>query len=153
MIEIAIPSAIIFFIPDFRLVVENKVSLFTTYILLTLNLYLPLSLPPVGVNLFFHLYSMKLFSHSSPIFPVDDPLKTAEYYRDVLGFDINFKWEDPPTYIVINREDAVGIHLVKKQDDFKPSSIHTSLFIFVHDVDVVYTEYQTSGANITNPIG
>ncbi len=95
---------------------------------------------------------MKLFSHSSPIFPVDDPLKTAEYYRDVLGFDINFKWEDPPTYVVVNREDAVGIHFVKKRDDFKPSTEHTALFIFVNDVDVVYDEYQKSGANITAPI-
>ncbi len=95
---------------------------------------------------------MKLFSHSSPIFPVDDPLKTAEYYRDVLGFDINFKWEDPPSYIVINRDDSVGIHLVKKLDDHQPSKAHTSLFIFVHDVDAVYEEFQGSGANITNPI-
>lgn len=96
---------------------------------------------------------MKLFSHSSPIFPVDDPLKTAEYYRDVLGFDINFKWEDPPTYIVLNRDDAVGIHLVKKQDNIKQSTTHSSLFIFVHDVDVVYEEYQKSGADIISPIG
>lgn len=96
---------------------------------------------------------MKLFSHSSPIFPVDDPLQTAEYYRDILGFDINFKWEDPPSYVVINRDDAVGIHLTKKQDDFQPSSAHTSLFIFVHDVDAVYEEYQKSGANIVTPIG
>ncbi|MEM7298907.1 MAG: VOC family protein, partial [Bacteroidota bacterium] len=45
-----------------------------------------------------------------------------------------------------------GIHLVKKEDDFKPSANHTSLFIFVHDVDALYDEYQKSGANITNPI-
>ncbi|MEQ9401965.1 MAG: glyoxalase superfamily protein [Cyclobacteriaceae bacterium] len=95
---------------------------------------------------------MKLFSHSSPIFPVDDPLKTAEYYRDVLGFDINFKWEDPPTYIVINRDDAVGIHLVKNEGDFTPPVNHASLFIFVHDVDAVYQEYQQSGAEITRTI-
>lgn len=96
---------------------------------------------------------MKLFSHSSPIFPVDNPLETAEYYRDVLGFDINFKWEDPTTYVVINRDDAVGIHLVKKEHDFQPSSMHPSLFIFVHDVDAVHEEFQKSGANIVHPIG
>lgn len=96
---------------------------------------------------------MKLFSHASPVFPVDDPLATGLYYRDVLGFDINFQWEDPPSYVVINRDDAVGIHLVKSQDGFAPSAAHTSLYIFVHDVDAVYGEYQKSGANITNPIG
>ncbi len=96
---------------------------------------------------------MKLLSHSSPIFPVDDPLKTAEYYRDVLGFDINFKWGDPPTYIVLNRDDAVGIHLVKKEDNYTPSKNHVSLFIFTHDVDALYEEYERSGANITATIG
>lgn len=95
----------------------------------------------------------KLFSHSSPIFPVSDPSETARYYRDVLGFDIVFEWGDPPTYVVVNRDQAVGIHLIEKDDDFKPSSAHTSLFIFVHDVDAVYEEYQKSGAHITNPIG
>ena len=96
---------------------------------------------------------MKLFSHASPIFPVEDPLASAEYYRDVLGFDINFKWEDPPTYVVINRDDAVGIHLVKREDNFEPSQAHTSLYIFVHDVDALHTEYLASGANIINPVG
>lgn len=95
---------------------------------------------------------MKLFSHSSPIFPVEDPLKTAEYYRDILGFDINFKWDDPPTYIVLNREDAVGIHLVKRDDNYTPSKEHPALYIFVHDIDALYEEYQKSGANITNQI-
>lgn len=96
---------------------------------------------------------MKVFSHSSPIFPVENPLETAEYYRDTLGFNINFKWEDPPSYVVINRDDAVGIHLVKKEGDFHPSSSHPSLFVFVHDVDSVYDEYVKSGANIIREIG
>ena len=95
---------------------------------------------------------MKLLSHASPIFPVDNPLETATYYRDVLGFDINFQWEDPPTYVVINRDDAVGIHLVKREDNYQPSQQHVSLFIFTHDVDALYEEYQKSGANITNPL-
>ncbi len=95
---------------------------------------------------------MKLLSHASAIFPVDDPLKTATYYQDILGFDIAFEWEEPPIYIVINRDDAVGIHLVKKEDNHIPSKRHTSLFIFVHDVDALYKEFETAGANITNPI-
>lgn len=95
---------------------------------------------------------MKLLSHASPIFPVDNPLETAEYYRDVLGFTINFKWEDPPTYVVINRDDAVGIHLVKREGDYRPSEEHVTLFVFTHDVDALYDEYQKSGADILRPL-
>lgn len=93
---------------------------------------------------------MKLFSHSSSIFPVSNPLATAEYYRDVLGFTISFLWEDPPSYAVINREEAVGIHLVKS-DDIQVSD-HPKLYIFVNDPDLIYYEYKKSGANIIEPI-
>lgn len=95
----------------------------------------------------------KLLSHASAVFPVEDPLSTAQYYQDILGFEITFQWEDPPSYVVIKRDDAVGIHVTKKEGDFKPSDTHVSLAIFVHDVDALYEEYQKSGANITSPIG
>ena len=95
---------------------------------------------------------MKLLSHASPIFPVDDPMKTAVYYQEILGFTINFKWGDLPTYVVVNRDDAVGIHFVKKEDHYTPSNRHTSLFVFVHDVDALYEEFKKSGANITQPL-
>ena len=95
----------------------------------------------------------KLLSHASPIFPVDNPLSTAEYYRDILGFSIAFQWDEPPTYLVVNRDDVVSIHFSKKEDNFVPSKAHVALSIFVHDIDQLYKEYQKSGANITNPIG
>ena len=95
----------------------------------------------------------KLFSHASVIFPVDNPLKAATYYKDVLGFTIAFTWEDPPTYVVVNRDEAVSIHFSKREDEFTPSSAHVALSIFVHDVDALYHEYQRKGANITNEIG
>ncbi|MEL7002164.1 MAG: glyoxalase superfamily protein [Bacteroidota bacterium] len=95
---------------------------------------------------------MKNFSHFAAIFPVDDVKGTAEYYRDKLGFQITFEWEDPPSYIVTKNGETVSIHFVKRDDDFKPSSRHCSLYIFVHDVDKLYKEYVKAGVNITNPI-
>lgn len=94
---------------------------------------------------------MKLFSHASTILPVDNPLACAEYYRDVLGFTISFLWEDPPSYAVINRDDAVGLHFTKT-DNPVITTTPPMLYIFVHDVDAVYEEYQKSGANIVVPI-
>ncbi len=94
---------------------------------------------------------MKLFSHSSTILPVADPQASAEYYRDVLGFSISFLWEDPPSYAVINRDDAVGIHFTK-HENFKLSESTPAIYIFVHDPDALYEEYQRSGVKIVEPI-
>ncbi|MEQ8904595.1 VOC family protein [Ekhidna sp.] len=93
---------------------------------------------------------MKLFSHSSIILPVNDIALTANYYRDKLGFDISFLWEDPPSYAVLNRDDAVGIHLVKSDEALDTS--YPRLYIFVRDPDSVYKEYLKAGVKIVEPI-
>lgn len=41
---------------------------------------------------------------------------------------------------------------MKKEDNFPPSTTHTSLFVFVNDVDAVYAEYLKAGANITREL-
>ncbi|MDN5201341.1 VOC family protein [Fulvivirgaceae bacterium BMA10] len=96
---------------------------------------------------------MKQFSHAASIFPVDNVLETAKYYRDKLGFDISFVWDDPPTYAVVKREDAVGIHLVKKQDNYAPSKTHIALRVFVRNVNELYKEYIDKGVEIIEDIG
>ena len=92
---------------------------------------------------------MKQLSHASPVFPVPDVKQTAEYYRDKLGFEIKFLWEDPPTYAVLKRE-GVGIHLSKKADDFEPSGRHTAYYIFVYDVEGLFKEFKEKGVEILN---
>lgn len=94
---------------------------------------------------------MKLLSHASTILPVADPLASAEYYRDVLGFTISFLWEDPPSYAVINRDDTVGIHFVKMENP-QVTKDPPKLYIFTNDADALYEEYQKSGAKIIEPI-
>ncbi|GAB4231017.1 MAG: hypothetical protein Tsb0034_03140 [Ekhidna sp.] len=93
---------------------------------------------------------MKLFSHASPIFRVSNIKETAEYYRDVLGFTIGFEWGDPPSYIVMNREE-VGLHL-SQSPVLEPKSDFAVLYIFVHDADAVYEELKQKGANIIEHI-
>ena len=97
--------------------------------------------------------AIKQFSHASVVFPVEDVEASAHFYRDKLGFDITFTWETPVSYAVVNRDDAVGIHLVKKEGAFQPSSEHCALFIFVHNVDEVYHEYVDKGVFIHQEIG
>ena len=69
-------------------------------------------------------------------------MKSIAFYRDKLGFDLTFSWGEPVTYAVLNREEAVGIHLVKRTEgthSHLPSQ--TALFVFVYDVDALYEEY------------
>ena len=96
---------------------------------------------------------MNNISHAATVFPVERVRETLDYYRDVLGFEITFEWEEPVTYGVLKREDAVSIHIVEKRDRFSPSKEHTAVYIFCNDVDAVYEEMKESGANITTEIG
>ena len=96
---------------------------------------------------------MSNVSHAATVFPVANVRESIDYYRDVLGFEINFEWEDPVTYAVLKKGEGVSIHFVQQADDFKPSKEHTAVYIFCHDVDAVYEECKKNGANITTDIG
>ena len=37
-------------------------------------------------------------------FLVDDVVKSAEYYRDVLGFSFNRYWGEPPCFVMLERD-------------------------------------------------
>ena len=90
----------------------------------------------------------KLFSHSSPVFPVKDVIETANYYKKYLGFDITFTYGDPPYYSVVIRED-IGIHFYKVDSSISIQS--NQLVIFVYDVDALYHEFQQKGVkDMTN---
>lgn len=90
---------------------------------------------------------IKQFSHAAPVFPVPDVKLTAEYYRDQLGFEITYMWEDPPTYAVVKRKN-VGIHFSKSEDGHQPSKLHTAYYIFVYDIERLYQEYRSKGVEI-----
>lgn len=83
---------------------------------------------------------IQTFSHAATILPVRNVSEAATFYRDQLGFEISFTWEDPPSYAVL-KAGGVNIHLSQRGDDVKPSSIHTAIYIFVHDVDALYQTY------------
>ncbi|MFY0593951.1 VOC family protein [Roseivirga sp.] len=86
----------------------------------------------------------KLLSHFSPVFPVKNVSETLLWYEEQLDFTTDFKWQNPPTYAVISREE-IKIHLTEKEDDFEPSKTHTAIYIFVHDVDLLFQEFKAKG--------
>ena len=90
----------------------------------------------------------------APQFVVTDVVKTAEYYRDFLGFKILGYFLDPPVYAMVAR-DGVEIHFGKADgDEIKVNEsvrkgLGSDAYIFVSDVQKLYEEFLTSGANIT----
>ena len=42
----------------------------------------------------------------TPQFTVSDVVETAEYYRDVLGFEIRGYWKEPPVFAIVARDSA-----------------------------------------------
>ncbi len=94
----------------------------------------------------------KQFSHAATIFHVKDPQSAAQFYRDMLGFDITFEWGDPVEYVVTNREDAIGIHFSKLAPDDQ-RNFQASIYVFVYDVDALYQEFNERSVAIHTPIG
>jgi catechol 2,3-dioxygenase-like lactoylglutathione lyase family enzyme len=44
------------------------------------------------------------FESAVPQFTVPDVVATAEYYRDVLGFNLEGYWMDPPVFAIVSRD-------------------------------------------------
>jgi len=96
--------------------------------------------------------SIKKLSHFAAIFPVENPLKTAQWYREKLDFEITFEWGEPIGYVVTKQDEAVSIHFVERADDFIPSKSHNSLYIFCHDVDALYNEVKSKNIKVISEI-
>ena len=97
--------------------------------------------------------SQLLMAH--PYFLVDDVHRSAEYYRDVLGFAFEQFWGDPPAFVMVRRD---GITIMMRQPATPGPSVvrpnrsvaeHTlDAYIHVRDVDELYREFEGKGAKL-----
>ena len=89
----------------------------------------------------------------APQFVVTDVVRTAEYYRDTLGFEILGYFADPPVYAMVRR-DGVELHFGKADgDEIKVNGsvrkgLGTDAYIFVDDVNTLYKELVAAGADV-----
>jgi predicted enzyme related to lactoylglutathione lyase len=81
-----------------------------------------------------------------PELPVADVERAQLYYRDHLGFQIN--WLEPNKEIGAVSRARTTIFFRKRQPPFEPA-IH---WIFADDIDATYQELKSSGANIVEPL-
>lgn len=91
-------------------------------------------------------------SHSATILPVSDVLASIDFYEKKLGFDVTFKWQEPPTYAVVKSGD-IGIHLSLRSEKYQVNQEHVHIIIFAHDVDAAYKQCLESGVKIHAEIG
>jgi uncharacterized glyoxalase superfamily protein PhnB len=106
-----------------------------------------------------HDHGPRHFHGIVPVFLVDDVSAAAEYYRDVLGFDVDFLWGDDVSYGRVARDDVV-IDFVRSVPPGGRNSISKAgvdhgadALIVVDDVEDVYIEIQEKGANVIVPLG
>lgn len=94
----------------------------------------------------------------SPQFVVPDVIVAAEYYRDVLGFQILGYFYEPPVYSIVRR-DAVEIHFGKADANADaaaaPNSPHRGdaidAYIWADDLDALFEDLRSRGARILEP--
>jgi len=79
------------------------------------------------------------------IFVVQDVARSIQHYRDALGFRVEFTYGEPTFYAGVER-DNVLIHL-QAAADTKRQPGQAAVYVFVTDVDGLYEELRSRGAN------
>jgi uncharacterized glyoxalase superfamily protein PhnB len=92
----------------------------------------------------------------APQFLVPDVVAAAEYYRDVLGFQIRGYFLDPPVYAIVGR-DSVEIHFGRAatgsaaSPNIRRREGSLDAYIWVNDLDPLCEELTKRGAKIVEP--
>jgi uncharacterized glyoxalase superfamily protein PhnB len=93
---------------------------------------------------------------ATPIFFVSDVTRAAAYFRDALGFEIDFLHSDPPFYGSVSRGEAcIHLRLVHRTWFAERAASEESLIlatIEVSDVKALYAEFQARGVPFVQPL-
>ena len=93
------------------------------------------------------------FTGLAPQFVVPDVVRTAEYYRDKLGFEILGYFLDPPVYAMVRRGNA-EIHFGKADGNITQvnedvrKGLGLDAHIFVSDINALHLELLANGVEI-----
>ena len=98
----------------------------------------------------------------SPIFGVPSPLKSAEYWRDFFGFDLDPEegvFAPEPTgadgvYAIVKRE-GVWVHFQLRQEEAPKGdrgAMASDAYIYVVGVDALFAQMMARGANVIRPV-
>jgi uncharacterized glyoxalase superfamily protein PhnB len=87
------------------------------------------------------------FATMSAVLPVRDVVETMQYYRDVLGFKIEWLWGEPPQHAAVTK-DHVALQFTTWLRDKAEIIPCGWQYIVVSDVDALHDEYSQNGAKI-----
>ncbi len=88
-----------------------------------------------------------------PVFLVDDIVKSAEYYRDVLGFCFDRYWGEPPCFCMLSRG-VIEVFLSGPEKEgekiMRPNGLRGvwDAYIRVDNADALCEELRARGARI-----
>ncbi len=90
----------------------------------------------------------------APQFLVDDLDQAIAYYRDKLGFELDFKYES--FYAAVTR-DGLAIHLkcapkFAADREHRKKNEHLDAYIAVSGIRDLFSEMQTRGAHLLKPL-
>lgn len=85
-------------------------------------------------------------------------MKSGEYWRDILGFNLGRYFGDPPGFVIMQRNTS-RVMLRQAPASARPAAISNTsrlpealdLYIWVSDVSALHDELKTRGADIINP--
>jgi uncharacterized glyoxalase superfamily protein PhnB len=93
--------------------------------------------------------------HIAPYFLVADVVRTANYYRDVLGFSYERFWGDPPAFCMVRRSGIVVMLSQHGPDAHARPNGRTDpgrdawdAYVWVDDADQLFAEFKAKGAAI-----
>lgn len=95
----------------------------------------------------------------APVFLVSDVVASATYYRDRLGFTYDRFWNDPPTFVMVQRDDFT-IMLAQHSHGDGPADTNPNggvtghddqwdASIWVQNLEALYDEVKAAGATIS----
>ena len=88
-------------------------------------------------------------------FTIDIP-GTIAYYENKLGFKCLGKWQDPPVYAIVAR-DQHAIHFRCAQPPTANANKYSDelldAYLFIEDADALYAEYAVRGVEFTRELG
>jgi GNAT superfamily N-acetyltransferase len=89
------------------------------------------------------------FTNAVAILPVPDVTAAVDHYHRILGFNVDFLWQNPPTHAGVSREKA-GVQFTL--NPARAIKCQTELFFFVEGLDDLYATHRHSGAHIVSSI-
>lgn len=87
---------------------------------------------------------------SEPIFPVTDVVATTRYYREVLGFEQDWLWGNPPDFGGVRWGKIGAMFALQSNPDAQVGGQWHSFF--VEGIDLLYSLHNRNGATIHSPL-